>query len=220
MDEYLRPQERQKGWPPKDDKHRSYSGFLAPYDTLEEVLIADRIYLASQGVTFDQLADAIEYAAKNVWEDYTDQPVKVTEIGYMGSQWCPFGCDVKTDRDIFIKSTDESFDKRLYRQPGDGQVPETKHEPDSYRVSGLIPHLIREHHFLEGRVQYRADPSILIPLLKIKEIDYSVEKPWGDRIAKETDNMTSEQLLIYAVNLNVLRVAKRMANSGIIGFST
>ncbi len=175
---------------PSSHHKGSITGFLADGEILEDVISEDSNYLETFGITHDQLADALEYNSYVTNKEFTR-----TSTFYMGTQECPFGCDVSTGEDIDIT-----------------RVSDGKH----LKCSGLMPHLIRDHHFFEGNVPYRVSPISIINFFNMTpESDYGLkleQRRLKKFIMKEKDYLRDEESgdIIFTVpggNINILRIS-------------
>lgn len=148
----------------------SLGGFLGLTESLESVIAQDRQALSALGISHEQIADELEHLLESVEEQrnlllfrrdsgrdfpqFSKDCLPGTDSGYLvgdkfqffisgsrGLQPCPWGCepDRRSSFDFLI----------LNRQSGE------------YATGpGLIIHLIRHHHFFEGReTVYRMDPA-------------------------------------------------------------
>lgn len=159
----------------------SGGGFLGPTESLETVIDHDAKILKRCGVSYQQIADALERllwpAIKNtkgmspypnlyqpetvphfdlnnlpeITEGHIIGNLQIFTIGYRGIQECPWGCQAWGSSDFLI----------LNRQTG-----------ESVTGPELVIHLIREHHFFEGMESpYRTDPAKLIRVLGLRDQD-------------------------------------------------
>ena len=171
----------------------SMGGFLAPNEVLEDVINRDRQTLQSYGLTCEQVGDTLQQFVnkfnhkvtdyvqrgnKLSWEDsrlleqypinhnnltldslrgrgelYTlklpiDNRYIMGKVTTAGTQTCPFGLPTchNSGSDFFI------FDSQT------GQTIE---------FGELLIHLIRDHCFFEGNVQYRLDPEKVIQFFSL-----------------------------------------------------
>lgn len=198
----------------------SETGFLNTGERLKDVIKKDEQTLQKLGITHKQIADRLEsiigkaerleqLAERGELEVgqilVVENLYKVSTLQFMGSQECPFidlnetNCPYKTSRDYFIKKI------------GDGTY---------VAFSGLIIHLVRDHHFFEGSVKYRLDPQQVIKTLGIQtEYDYSpsyaTEKVWkrekgtiqsydelegGDKLACQTAINSADEVIQLSDN--------------------
>jgi hypothetical protein len=149
----------------------SDEGFLKKGERLQEIIEQDRRTLKKLGITYDQVADRLEYVTKRakhaVWLWSQDNPtsdyfkyvkkgvvvegLRISWVSYMGYQDCPYerceGREALSDTDFTI--TNVKTGKSIF-------------------CSELHPHLIRKHHFFEGHTDYRLDPEIAVEVLGIK----------------------------------------------------
>jgi hypothetical protein len=129
----------------------SGSGFLGKGELLSHVIAADTVTLEALGVTHDQIAARLQYFADRTEKCGVDVQVDEMYIAKstvsQGYQGCPWRDGRKTDLDIDVTNI------RTSRK---------------VRYSGLLPHLISEHHFFEGRgTSYRLDPLEAVLVLDI-----------------------------------------------------
>jgi len=144
----------------------SQDGFLAKREHLLTVVEEDRKTLEKHGITYDQIGDGLAeivkavndapYEEKNIHDEYclviNDMTYIIKQIGYMGSQECPFERLEKWDEykqangssDYYI--TNKTLGKTLF-------------------MAELHPHLIKYHHFFEGHTKYRLEPVAAMELL-------------------------------------------------------
>lgn len=146
----------------------STSGFLGPNERLEQVLTEDdRLVKTVLGTTHEVIADRIEYFVR---EGANATPFSIDGIHFdgthvdeiyfvrceewMGGQECPYG-DVKT----FMPYSSMDF-----------QVTNKRLGEKLFFPGGIV-HLIRNHHFYEGRESpYRVDPRRACRVLDINTI--------------------------------------------------
>jgi hypothetical protein len=141
----------------------STSGFLAEGERLEDVVERDRQTLRSLGVTHEQVADRLELVlgraerrADLVQRGRIVPPwlpwLEVESRAYLGFQSCPFDGSKQpwAHMDFVLRDHERGL---------------------AIALPGLLPHLVREHAFFEGSVQYRTDPARLVDLLRIHEGD-------------------------------------------------
>jgi hypothetical protein len=123
----------------------SNGGFLGKNERLDDVLKADDEAVKRLGLTHEKIADRIEYFIKAAGilistGKVVDEKYLVGGIISKGIQPCPWN-------DAMPYCNLEVFVKNL----------ETKEQLD---FPGGIVHLIREHHFYEGKQSpYRVDPE-------------------------------------------------------------
>ena len=139
----------------------SQSGFINRTESLADIYFRDLATTEQLGISFLEIALVIERLINpllinnDVIEIRTQvrraEIFTVNKFQYRGFQQCPFenyvdGCDQKhTSCDFIIKT-------------GRG----------SLKISGLVPHLLRTHHFCEGSVSYRIDPANACHILGIQ----------------------------------------------------
>jgi len=131
----------------------SMKGFLGKDESLSEVLRSDDETVARLGLTHEAIADRIEYFIKAV--NFPSREGEIIEskflvggLVYRGCQDCPW-------RDIWLMeySNVDLFIKNL----------ETG---EQINFPGAIVHLIRVHHFYEGKQSpYRVNPEIVARVL-------------------------------------------------------
>jgi hypothetical protein len=135
----------------------SRGGFLGTEERLEDVLKADDETVKRLGLTHDKIADRIEYFISAVnYPEREGQLIKgkylVGGITYRGGQECPW-------RDAGFMMPDSSMDMFIINQELNEEL----------RFPGAIVHLIRKHHFYEGKGSpYRVDPEKAARVLEIK----------------------------------------------------
>lgn len=153
----------------------SVSGFLNSGERLKNIIERDDQTLKRLGITHAQIADRLESIigkAKRLEQlglaPVVEDSFVVLETGFFGIQDCPFinpngePCQNYTSYDYSIENVNNGI---------------------SITFSGLIMHLVRDHHFFEGSVSYRLDPEQVIKALDIQPgQDYSpkyvTEKIW------------------------------------------
>jgi len=136
----------------------SDGGFLGPNEKLGEVLKADEEAVGRLGITHDRIADRIEHFIKAVVDEDLSSEGKTVDGRYLvggtrwrGSQECPWG-----DSDPMQYSNMDLFVTN-------------KKSGERVEFPGAIVHLIREHHFYEGRNSpYRVDPEQVARVLDVK----------------------------------------------------
>ena len=134
----------------------SQGGFLGEGECLYEILEEDDETVNSLGLTHEKIADRIEYFITTVnyptREGTTiDGKYIVRGTVYRGGQECPWGDSYfmkYSSMDLFVKNVE--LDEEL-------------------SFPGGIVHLIREHHFYEGKKSpYRVDPEKAVRVLDIE----------------------------------------------------
>jgi hypothetical protein len=141
----------------------STRGFLGEKEKLEDILNHDREILESMGVSFSEIGNSLAnllnaaIASKNRYEN--DMFVVKLKL-FPGFQICPWSKNPHQEQcsnggGVQFGSVDWLIFNKLLNASISG--------------SGLIVHLIRDHHFFEGlQSPYRADPIDLIKVLGIK----------------------------------------------------
>lgn len=168
----------------------SQHGFLGLTEFLQAVLDTDAQTLGNLGITHSKVANALENIVSNVLRQDAADPARSrermtrfpnfdapvvapefslsnlpdTNIGYRvgklhvfirqwrGFQKCPWGCPA----DPQLGSIDFLI---LNRETG-----------ESFTGPGLIVHLIREHHFFEGKASpYRVAPEKVVRVLQLQQ---------------------------------------------------
>jgi hypothetical protein len=137
----------------------SEGGFLGPSESLDSVMKNDETTLALLGISCRNLADALEAILSAALERYPEHSGSFTVGVYSvslqvwrGFQDCPWGCQV----DVCAKLGFVDF-----------TIINTLSE-ETIAGPGLITHLIRDHHFFEGKHSpYRVEPEKLARVLGI-----------------------------------------------------
>lgn len=153
---------------------RSGFGFLGEEESFAEIVSNDSQTLDECGIQHSDISSRLQYFVdKASLVDYTregdyviiDGKYKLTVISWLGYQNCPWDDGEKTDKAYFIKNTESG---------------------KSISFSGLIPHLVTEHRFFEGKgTSYRLDPLEAILVLDIHTPKIS-SKEIEERIYEET----------------------------------
>lgn len=97
----------------------------------------------------------------------TDDPQFIAEV--LGEQGCPWECSAR-GLTLGIIAATETFEERtreIRRAVRDQFMERSADAASSFVVvTGVLPHLIRQHHFFEGRQSpYRADSELLVQAL-------------------------------------------------------
>lgn len=167
----------------------SESGFIKKDDSLLKIYQDDKDYLDKVGITYNQIADILEYYykkmvrlvylrhkndndCKNYYEPIEFNGYTVSNVTWMGAQTCPF---------------QEPSDKQYYGyEYGSTDVTILNIKTNkSITFNTLLPHMIRCHHFFESpNVDHRVDPKEVIEFFDLKpNVDYSPvyaeEKYWS-----------------------------------------
>jgi len=153
----------------------SESGFLDASERLAEVVERDAAVLARLGVSHEEIADRLErlvcrrlqmendrstreimeHSRTHGWVrgyEVAQGIIAVTPLRYMGHQNCPF-----ESQDGILCGERSSMDSPFYNTVNDKILV----------VAELALHLIRDHHFFEGSVPYRADPQEILEVIRI-----------------------------------------------------
>jgi hypothetical protein len=142
----------------------SQTGFLGPKERLSDVLSSDAKTLQELGLTYEQLATALEELIEKA-DERRGRPVNykgkfiVQVEAYTGFQICPFTPDPHSgqctaDGGVRFGSLDWKVRNLVTGK--------------EMRGPGLIVHLVRAHHFFEGfESPHRVDPRQLASLLEL-----------------------------------------------------
>jgi hypothetical protein len=140
----------------------SQGGFIGPEEKLEKVLADDAKTLGELGITFEELAFKLEelISAAELSSNARSRIGKV-ECHIMihpGFQICPWSSDPHHSQcTIGVGVRHASVDWVIHNMSTRKKL----------SGPGLIVHLIRDHHFFEGRQSpYRVDPHKLAIILK------------------------------------------------------
>ena len=134
----------------------STSGFLAPDEDLRSVIMRDNQTLKTLKITHEQIANRLEgliVKAIKEWDVGREEEIIIEnafKIGakyYQVKQFCPFDSKCPYASKNFVIENLKTRHKIIF--------------------SELIIHLIRDHHFFEGNVRYRLDPSEVVQLLQL-----------------------------------------------------
>lgn len=160
-------------------------GFLTQGERLADIIARDETTCAVRGISPRQIADRLETlvgrAKRRVLlalrrgergdevEGFMNgrgggvllEGFRITGIQYRGLQACPFEDTTGATCEPFIYSASNYCIEHV----------DTKRQ---IRFPGLIIHLAREHHFFEGSVTYRLEPSDAIDVLGLeRDVDYA-----------------------------------------------
>lgn len=142
----------------------SQVGFLGENERLEYVIQQDERSLKNMGITHEELAEKLDYLLRTARDSsggyvrIGNFEVKLTT--YTGFQICPWSPDIHGGQCTAGKGVDHASVDWHIHNIGTGQ---------EMRGSGLIVHLIRDHHFFEGlKSPYRVDPHKLADLLSVR----------------------------------------------------
>ena len=161
-------------------RQKTYSddGFLGEGLDLKQVIAEDMATIGAMGITYQQLADRIQYITgradhlcnewdlankrkESIWDRIkegfiVDKDWKVTWVSYCGYQDCPWGCEGRealSDSDYTV--TRISTGKSVF-------------------FSELHPHLMAKHSFCEAGTPYRLDPKEAAAVLGVEPgVNYS-----------------------------------------------
>jgi hypothetical protein len=154
----------------------SITGFLAPGEDLLECCKKDQKKLKEKRVTYETLAKRIiaivETARKEGQEKLVEGKFKVTisKEAFL-SQFCPF-----SPRNADDNVTEERASKGYFGAVqgycgilGDKIITILNVNTNRFiKFGNLLPHLIEQHHFFEGKVVYRLSPEEVIDVLEIE----------------------------------------------------
>lgn len=148
----------------------SFGGFLTEFEKLADVIEIDRITLRESGITHEQIADSLDVFVQiaeskgnngifNVHFNNRDYIMKA--LVARGGQLCPFSL-IRDDGN----------------HCGGGNVNiKLLYSENELKITNMIPHLIRSHHFFEGNVMFRVDPKKVIDFLGLESgINYGYKK--------------------------------------------
>lgn len=154
-------------------------GFFRRKEKLRDVIERDAQLLEKYGITHKQVGDKLEsligqafrqwnlaeragqdyYAARENRGALIDGFLRVTAIGWMGSQFCPWFGD---EHGTYCGEGSHDFTVYNLKQKSKIEFPQ------------LMAHLVRDHHFFEGNTPYRLNPEDAIKLLELKpSMDYT-----------------------------------------------
>lgn len=164
--------------------------FLGTNETLQGVIEADLQDLAYVGVTPGEIADRLDAIADRVVKEAKqrrqsklpsgDMEIEDGDLIYSIQTWyggpsCPFGCEAGTALDFFIQGKEGA-----------------PHYKSIVKFSGLIPHMVREHHFFEGKAAnsgHRVEPLALCLLLSLGNKDREeIENTFAQRLIQDLYN--------------------------------
>lgn len=134
----------------------SYGGFLGEKEKLDDVLKADDETVRKLGLTHEKIADRIGYFIKAMGcptkeGKVIDEKYLIGGTAWRGGQGCPW-----EDSSFMEASSMDLYVKNLENK-------------EHINFPGGIVHLIRKHHFYEGKESpYRVDPERIVKVLDIK----------------------------------------------------
>lgn len=140
-------------------KSRQFSEqvFLRWYQNLQSLIGIDSNTLKEIGVTPEQIADKLDYLfseARSHRNSLIEGVFRVKTLQWGGLQVCPFRYE--TNKDGVASCGFASTDLLIQNERQNAGV----------YVAGLLPHLIRDHHFFEGG-SYRLDPRKITKILEL-----------------------------------------------------
>ncbi len=150
----------------------SETGFLARGEKLTEVIARDDEALRILGYTHAEVADLLEHLTSRVafsgtfpYRTQNGRQYNIRVATYRGAtqrgmQDCPWGDGI----DINISPSNADID--ILSVGGERVL----------RIAGLLPHLIREHHFFEGSTPYRTAPEDIVAVLGEERVPGSIAK--------------------------------------------
>ena len=150
----------------------SETGFLARGEKLTEVIARDDEALRILSYTHVEIAALLEHLTSRVaisgtfpYRTQNGKQYNIKVATYRGAtqrgmQECPWGDDV----DIDTSPTNADID--VLTIEGERVL----------RIAGLLPHLVREHHFFEGSTSYRTSPEEIVAVLGEERVVGSMGK--------------------------------------------
>jgi len=141
-------------------KGSSTSGFIGEEGKILEVAEQNKIEMEETGISFEELAARLKIIRDNplsLSPILKDKQVLVEFEEWWGGQCCPF-CQLDHDwyDDEFMGADFEVTHKQTGQSVG---------------FSDLTPHLIGDHHFLQGAVPYHFVPKDFVEITR--EVDFS-----------------------------------------------
>jgi len=151
-------------------------GMLGPNESLVDVIVSDNHILQKIGVSYDELATKIKdiFDIKGIISILPGGYLTLTEMT-CGSKYCPWE-DGHDDGEFYMMLLNpQNSEHRSFLEYWKNQgIPNNKEFKGMFTgepamiVSGLMPHLIKDHHLFEGKeTAYRCDPKQLIRYLNI-----------------------------------------------------
>ena len=141
----------------------SEDGFLNKREKLLKVCQRDQKTLDKLGITYDDIANALDHIEKIVNESHYNPlhesgiihgHLEIRVTGYFGHQECPFE---ELEEYEHLKQGKGSYDFNVINT----------FTNETLFFSALHSHLIRYHHFFEGHTAYRLDPEQCVKVLEI-----------------------------------------------------
>jgi len=154
-------------------------GFLAIDESLLEVVYADWQVVERYGTTHLAIAKALDGAICEKYQLNPDYEFIKPNVFTGGTQSCPWGCGAYGQNAGVIVRKGIPEDKRniammsqtpfvITGKKKRAEKQKKEEEPFYAPLTGLLPHLIGEHYFFEGkRLPFRADPAFLILALDL-----------------------------------------------------
>lgn len=152
----------------------SMDGFISSGESLRKVVEKDNATLDKRGITHKQIGDKIECLIEQYLRQMDLQRhgragaspddrsyegrFRIEGLFYLGGQTCPF----------FKQESLEGAELCGVGSSSDYAIENIKTGKKLGPISHLIPHLIRQHHFFDGNVNYRVDPETAIDVLELK----------------------------------------------------
>jgi hypothetical protein len=146
-------------------RYGSTEGFMGINESLKEILISDYITLRNLGITYSQIADRLDSLMEVGGRGGEIGRFKFGGEISCGEQLCPWE-DAHSCNQYIMWLVPKNGKKGF--EPG-----EVFNALGSIEISGLMPHLIREHYFFEGKESnYRINPEDIYEILNEEIIKY------------------------------------------------
>jgi len=144
---------------PMDGIYSSSDGFLGKNESFWGIVLRDFATVKELNLTYGQIADKLESMIMGHGQEFFyEGDFKVVTTFTCGEQNCPWEDGYTDKASVMLLMPDDG--KPFY--PG-----EMLHRENVIQVSGLIPHLIRDHYFFEGEESpYRVDPKRILSLFR------------------------------------------------------
>ncbi len=181
LEKRLRPSFRLDNYQEELKAHAGYEdssceGFLGLNESLLSLVHEDWKTLERYNTSHSEIADKLERLIlrgdikEKLYQFFrlgilkNDYGFKEPSFQTMGTQSCPWGCNVHGQNTGMIFDRTMSQEQRIKAEFG-----EKNNSSGNYALlTELLPHLIREHYFFEGKDSpYRADPLFLIKAFKL-----------------------------------------------------